>query len=234
MVFSTSARISLLVVLGLALAGCAKEDGSRIVGRWHAERFEVMSLKLPVGPKLEITRKELSTGSEVRIPIAAITQDGDEVTLETDGAIGLTFVFVESDRMYFELPVVGRIYYRRINPSAVAVAASAIANDDVGRKMVIVPPTLVAAPRAQAAQPPLPEPVEAIGARQLAVQEPAFAKDYAQALALARQGDRDGAIRCLFDAFIHGFRDVALLAATPEFDILASDVRYQALLARYH
>jgi hypothetical protein len=93
MVFFLFARAALLTVLGLALAGCAKEDGSRIVGTWRAERFEVMSLKLPVGPELEITQDELGTGSDVRIPITAITQDGDEVTLETE-VIGMTFYFL--------------------------------------------------------------------------------------------------------------------------------------------
>ncbi|WP_311964541.1 hypothetical protein, partial [Acinetobacter baumannii] len=49
----------------------------------------------------------------ITIPIVDITQDGDEVTLETDALIGMTFHFVDADRIYFELPVVGRMYYLR-------------------------------------------------------------------------------------------------------------------------
>jgi hypothetical protein len=217
MAFFLLARKALLIVIGLALAGCAKEDGSRIVGKWRAERFEVMSLKLPVGPELEITPHELSTASDVRVPISAITQDGEAVTLETE-LIGLTFNFVEPDRMYIALPIIGRIYYRRVNVVPAAVA---------------VPPSPVPVSRAQRAPLPLPEPQAAALAGQSADEEPPYAKDYAQALALVRQGDHDGAVRCLHDAFKHGFRDVAQLAATAEFDSLKPDVRYQALLARY-
>lgn len=211
--FPLLARKALLIGLGLALAACAKEDGSRIIGKWRAERLEVMSLKLPVGPELVITRDALSTASDVSVPIAAITQDGDEVTLDTDALIGMTFHFVGPDRMYLELPVVGRVHYRRLNGPAVAAAP---------------------ATTAAVAQPaPLPQPSAAPQPAQATTVEPAYARDYAQALVLVRQGDNDGALRSLHDAFKHGLRDASLLDTTPEFEILKSDVRYRALLSRY-
>jgi hypothetical protein len=218
------ARKALLIVLGLVLVGCAKEDGSRILGKWRAERFEVFSLKLPVGPELAITQDELSTASNVSIPINAIMQDGEEVTLETDSLIGMTFHFVEPDRMYFELPIIGRIYYQRVNGPAVAAAVVAAPEG-----------AAAAAPVAVASGQParLVEPTVAPQSAPPANLEQAYAEDYAQALALARQGDSAGAVRSLFDAFTHGFRDVSLLNKTPEFDSLKTDIRYQALLARY-
>lgn len=214
------ARRVVLMVLGLAMAGCAKEDGSRIFGKWRAERMEVMSLKLPLGPELEITPTKLASGSDINIPIASITQHGNEVTLDTSALIGLTFYFVESDRMYFELPVVGRIYYRRMNGQPVAVVAAL--------------PTNAAPPKLAAPRVPMPAaspPESSVASQRTRTAE--YAQDYAQALRLVQQGDLDGSVRSLYAAFNHGFRDITLLNKTREFDILRSDVRYQVLLRRY-
>jgi hypothetical protein len=201
MTFSFLVRTARLIVFGFAIAGCAREDGSRIIGKWRAERVAVASLKLPLGPELEITRNKLVAGSDVSIPIAAIMQDGDEVTLDTHSLIGMTFYFVGADRIYLDLPVVGRLYYRRVNDQALAAAVTAPKNATVPA--------------------------------QAAALEPAHAQDYAKALVLVRQGDLDGAVRSLHDAFKHGFRDTPLLNRTPEFDVLKADVRYQALVVRY-
>lgn len=215
------ARQALLGLVALVLAACAKEDGSRIIGTWRAERLEVMSLKLPVGPEIRIGRNELAMEGDVRIPIAGITQEGDEVTLDTPAMIGMTFYFVEADRMYLDVPLLGHIYYRRVNdPAAGAV--------DVRREAQAPAASLAAASlpdrsrEARAASPSVPE-----------APAPAYLQDYRQAVALMRQGNRDGAVRALNNAFRNGFHDVALLTRTPEFNALASDPRYQALLARY-
>jgi len=196
-------RSALLIAIGFALAGCAKEDGSRIIGKWRAERMEVMSLKVPIGPHIEITREALTAGTGITIPIVDITQDGDKVTLETDALIGMTFHFVEADRIYFELPVVGRMYYLRDQDRTAGGAA--------------VP----ASTPGEAPAPPAP------------AVEPVQDQNVARALVLLGQGDHDNAVRSLHTAFSQGFRDTALLARTPEFDVLKEDVRYQALLARY-
>jgi len=213
-------RKALLGILALMLSACAREDGSRILGTWRAERMEVMSFKLPVGPELRIGRDELRTGDDIRLPIAAITQDGDEVTLDTESMIGMTFYFVDADRMYLDLPLIGHIYYRRVDESL----AGGTVNDSATARQPAPAAVRQADPPPQVSA--VPPPVRDTVA-------PAYSEDYRQALALLRERDRDGAVRSLNRAFGNGFRDTGLLARTPEFDVLKDDVRYQALLARY-
>jgi hypothetical protein len=223
MTYYLVARRALLIVLGLVLAGCAKEEGSGIIGKWRAERLEVMSLKLPLGPEFEITQTKVAMAGDISIPIASIMQHGDAVTLDTDSLIGMTFYFVEPDRMYLELPLLGRIYYQRMKGQAIATLTSAPAKAALPGP----DPVVTAAPPA----PPRPTPV---GQQAVAgVNGIGFAQDYALARGLAKQGDLDGAVRALNGIFKHGFHDIAQLNSTPEFDVLKADVRYQALIERY-
>jgi hypothetical protein len=215
----------LALVLACTMQGCAREDGSRLLGHWRAERFEVMGLKLPIGPALHITRDKLaSDGGELMLPIAGITEDDDEVTVDTEANIGLTFYFVEPDRMYVKLPFVERIYYRRVSaqadlPAAHTPAAASTsplpAERAQGHAPVALPAPAVAAPV------PLAPPA-APGA--LA---------YGQALAAVRAGDDDRALRDLHEAFEQGFTGAAQVADAPQFARLRGDVRFQVLLARY-
>jgi hypothetical protein len=57
--------------------------------------------------------------------------------------------------------------------------------------------------------------------------------DFDQAVLAARSAQPDLAIEHLRDAFKRGFTQFDLLDSTREFDALKSDVRYQALVARY-
>jgi hypothetical protein len=61
------ARLALLIVLGLALVDCAREDGNRITGKWQADRLKVMNLKVPLGPHIKITRDALMAGPGLAI-----------------------------------------------------------------------------------------------------------------------------------------------------------------------
>lgn len=212
------------------LSGCAKEDGSRIIGHWRAERFELMGLKLPLGPELEITRTMLAAGETgVRVPLTGLTEDDDEVTLETEANIGLSFHFVEADRMYVEIPFVDRIYYRRV----AAVAHGAPASGTAAPSPVVAPePEAVAAitPQPRVAPPPPSQPVPPA---QPAPAAPAsWSAAYEAARSAARNGDDDAAVRQLYQAYHDGWRDGALAMAAPEFARLQADVRFQVLLVR--
>lgn len=205
MVVRNAAGVLLALVLACTMQGCARGDGSRLLGHWRAERFEVMGLKLPIGPELRITRDKLAGGGgELMLPIAGITEDDDEVTVDTEANIGLTFYFVEPDRMYVKLPLVERIYYRRVSAQADLPAAPASAA--ASQVVPPVPQALPAAPGALA---------------------------YSQALAAVSAGDDDRALRDLHQAFEQGFTGAAQIAEAPQFARLRGDVRFQVLLARY-
>jgi hypothetical protein len=191
------------LLVAVALAGCAKQDGSVILGQWHAERFDVMGVKLPISPDLAISRNALSmSGSE--LPVTKIEQDGDQVVLDTAGDIGLTFHMVDADRMYVEFPILDRIYYRRVKTHVPLPPAS--------------PPPPAAAVVVAAA--PVPAPVPAA---------PAYAQAYAAAVQAAGQGRHDVALRHLHQAVREGFDRPDQLQHEPAFAPLQSDPRYQVI-----
>lgn len=216
----------LAVALALLVQGCAKEDGSRIFGHWRAERFEVAGLKLPVGPELHIAPHMLSSaGGDLQLPITGMSEEDDEVTLDTEASIGITFHFVESDRMYVELPFMDRIYYRRVPAGAASVAAPAPAR--AGAVAVAAPAAQVTPAVPQAAAP------AALPASETPDLSAPGVAAYDAALSAARAGDDDQAVRHLYQAYHDGLRDSARIASAPEFGRLRSDVRFQVLLARF-
>lgn len=99
-----SSFIVALLLTG-ALGACSKSDGSRILGHWRADRLQVQSISVPMGPEFVINRQELiSLDGDIRIPISSISEEGDTVTLGGPLGLGLSFYFENADRMYFELP----------------------------------------------------------------------------------------------------------------------------------
>jgi hypothetical protein len=201
----------LLAVLGAGLlVACGKPDSERIFGHWRAERLQLQGLSVPMGPEFVVSRTELrSMDGDVRIPISSVTADGDAVTLDMPLGLGLRFQFDGADRVAFDMPLVGKLYYRRVS-DAVQVAQ----------------PPVVAAP-AVAHTPRTPPPETGLPQRD----DPML--DYNRCIARVRQGDTDGAVRSLRDAFQHGFRDFALLESSPDLAPLKNDPRYMALVARY-
>lgn len=254
---------SVLVALLLtgALGACSRNDGSRILGHWRADRLQVQSISLPMGPEFVISPRELtSLDEEIRIPISSISEEGNTVTLGAPLGVGLSFYFENADRMYFELPLLGRIFYQRIHDAApptptpekpvAAVPPAPLAALPPPLPPAQTPPPVVAQPAAsQAAQGAstvdlirqaerklagndLPE-AEALllQARQQYGDDPMI--DYNLAILHMRSGDEDTAVRNLRDAFLHGFRGFALLDTAPDLTPLKTDPRYQALLTRY-
>lgn len=207
-----------IVSIALLSISCSRQDGSKIIGHWRAERFEVMSLKLPIAPELRISRDRLMAGTETALPVEAITQDGDEITLDLPMHVGLSFHLVDDNRMYIDLPLVDRIYYRRVAPdsdprpvalvtpaSAPPVASVPATADRQDRRAGLANP-------GEGARPP---------------------SRYGQALDALRLGDQDGAVRLLHQALEERSVNAALVQRAPEWDVMRGDVRLQALLARY-
>jgi hypothetical protein len=214
----------LLAVLGAGLLmACGKPDGERIFGHWRAERLQLQGLSVPMGPEFVVSRTELrSMDGEVRIPIASVTADGDAVTLDMPLGLGLQFQFDGADRVAFDMPLVGKIYYRRVS-DVVQVAQPPVPLPVVVPPVVAAPPvtpTVAHTPRTPSSAielPPRDDPM----------------RDYNLCIARVRQGDTDGAVRSLRDAFQHGFRDFALLEGSPDLAPLKNDPRYIALVTRY-
>jgi hypothetical protein len=70
---------------------------------------------LPIGPDFTVGEHELaSPDAEVRIPIAAIETKRNEAIVDFAYGVGLSFYFDGPDRMYVEVPLAGKLYYRRI------------------------------------------------------------------------------------------------------------------------
>jgi hypothetical protein len=252
-----------LAFVALSFAGCSKTDGPSIVGHWRAERVQVLSAHLPIGPDFVVSEHELaSPDAEVRIPIAAIETKRNEAIVDFAYGVGLSFYFDGPDRMYVEVPLAGKLYYRRIKDAS--------GSGVVAQTAAATPPATVAAPAVSLApaagagtavsENPTPpdgsgksEPTykAAIKRGELSLSQGQFAAaedslvqasrepaahptvDYDLALLKIRQADPDAAIRHLGDAFARGFRGFDMIDKDPSFETIKSDIRFTALVSRY-
>lgn len=255
------AAIAAMVPFVLA-AGCSKSDGASVLGHWRAERMQVYSVKLPLGPDVVISKDAIaSPGVDARIPLDGIERKGDEAVLDTSYGIGISLYFVSPDRLYLNVPIIGKVYYRRVSDHAAekseaettkaqpAVPVVASAGPSVvtpmARPAEAVKVAAVASVASNDPEQGLMQQAEAAlragadeQAEKLLFQAKASPSahplvDYDLAVLAAKRSDADGAINDLNQAFKHGYRQFAALDATPEFEALRQDVRYQALVARY-
>lgn len=221
------------VVCGLLLVACSRPDKSSIVGHWRAERETFFSVHLPVGPDIVINDRSISVpGTGASIPLSSIGQRGDEIILEMPYGVGVSFYFDGPDRIYFNAPMFGKVYYQRVKDDA---TVRAMARSNTNAKPVT---PVSASPASQvlavsSASVGLPRPAGHLSP--LAPGEAAAhpSADFDLAVLAARQGNRDLAIDRLNEAFKQGFRSIDRIESSPDFVALRSDVRYQALLARY-
>ncbi|HRF11923.1 MAG TPA: hypothetical protein PLR37_07295 [Candidatus Accumulibacter phosphatis] len=265
-----SPRVALLAC-AIALASCSEEvgDGAKIQGHWRAERFKLQSLNLPIGPELVFTAHELHVlGADVQVPIFSFSEKGNEVVVEVPvgpAGVGLSFYFEGQDRMYFDVPLGGKIYYQRLSDTrqiatpghaqeakaatVIASATKAFAADFQVEREPTPPRQTVGIPISTAAPDLVPldlvrqaqvkmdgnnlSEAEALLLQAKALDGEHPMVDYHLAILRTRQADGDAGIRHLNDAFRHGFRAFTLLDANPDFVVLKSDVRYEALISRY-
>lgn len=197
------------ILLAVLLVGCSKQDGRVILGQWHAERFDVMGLKLPIGPDLTISPDTLAV-EEGGVPIRGIERDGDEVVLDIPGNIGLTFHMVDANRMYVQVPFIDRIYYRRVKPQGASAELASAGHRSTSGVPAARQPAAVAAPRAASA--------------------PAYMAVYEAAVLAARQGENDVALRHLHEAVQQGFANTNRLQNETAFAELRADPRYQVIM----
>jgi len=191
------------------------------------------------------------------------------VTLGAPFGIGLSFYFESADRIYFDMPLAGRVYFHRVTdsvqparanpaPQAISPAAApaqvpAAAPAPVIQALVAPPVTQIPAPQPAMATTTVhgASTVDLIRQAELMLASNALSEadallgqarrqygdhpmiDYNLAVLRMRQGDQDGSVRSLRDAFEHGFRDFSLLNTSTEFAPLKRDPRYNALMDRY-
>ena len=104
-----------LALLLASLTACNRNDGQKILGHWRAENVQAQSISLPMGPDFVVTPRELqSVDGDIRIPLSSIKSDSNIVTLNVPLGIGLSFYFESADRIYFDLPLAGRVYFQRV------------------------------------------------------------------------------------------------------------------------
>lgn len=138
--FLGAARLSFLLVFALGLSSCSKVDGTRIFGHWHADRFKLQGLYIPIGPDIVITEHELHVlETDIHVPIESISEKGNEVVVNLPASLGLSFYFEDANRMFFDVPLAGKIYYQRVKDDlpAVRIAPEAVLTPPVGTKKTV-------------------------------------------------------------------------------------------------
>lgn len=170
MIRRTSGRcrgLASALLLATLLTACGRDDGQRILGHWRADRLQVQSVSLPMGPEFVVTPRELmSAEGDIRIPISSIEAEGEVVTLGAPFGIGLSFYFESADRIYFDMPLAGRVYFQRV-ADAVQPARANPAPAPQALAPLAPPAPAAPAPKPVGPQPPalqapvLPAPVAA-------------------------------------------------------------------------
>lgn len=248
----TSFRLLAATVLTSAalLAACSRQSEVSLIGHWQAERVSVYSAELPVGPDIVVKEDRISNPSTgIDFPIRNIERKGGQATVDFDYGLGVTFYFDSPDRLHIKIPLIGKIYYRRVNdavPASVVQGASAPSS---------VPATDAVQPAPQASNVAAPvvtqQPMNATpavvqaamnapsehgsSANPFSPEQPAQGSDsdYQKALVAARAGQQDQALDYLNAALRDGFRDFRRLDGASELAGLRADVRYRALVDRY-
>ena len=183
----------IIALLLISLTACSRSDGQRILGHWRAESLQVQSFRLPMGPEFVVTPRELqSVDGDIRMSISSIQSEGDvvTVTLGTPFSIGLSFYFESSDRIYFDLPLAGRVYFQRVAIPVHISSASVVAASQTSSISV------ASTPHTQA--PPVPESQSPTSATEPPIVDmPARGRD---TIDLIRQAEQKLAVNALVEA----------------------------------
>ncbi len=102
------------------LMGCGQPSGDRILGHWRAERLQLQGLGADGAGIRGGPERVALNGRGYPHPHSSITVSGDAVTLDMPLGLGLRFQFDGADRIAFDMPLMGKVYYRRVSGSAQA------------------------------------------------------------------------------------------------------------------
>lgn len=251
---SRSRKVAASLMLSLLASACSRSDPPSVLGHWRAERVSVYSVQLPVGPEIVISKTAIvSPETGASIPVQNIERKGEAATIDMPLGIGLKFYFDGPDRMYLQVPLIGKVYYRRVaDPAAAADGAQEKKPADLSK------PSGSVQRIAAAVREPLPVPAdqsaqpgdgsteafgnESTSSPQRAVEasstggeskSDAGSAEYRLALTAANAGYVEAALDHLRKSFGSGFKAFDKLDQAPEMDKLRNDVRYQALVAHY-
>lgn len=137
-------RFAPSVLIAILLGACSSgADSERILGHWRAERVQLQGISVPMGPEFVVNSNELrSVEGDITIPISSIHPSGDTVTLEAPLGVGLSFRFESINRISFDIPLVGKIYYQRVAGTGQAVAPTPARPPDtpIEKPATIMPP----------------------------------------------------------------------------------------------
>lgn len=248
----TSLRLLAATVLMPAalLAACSRRSDVSLIGHWQAERVSIYSATLPVGPDIVVKEDRISSPSTgIDLPIKNIEHKGGEATVDFDYGVGVTFYFDGPDRLHITVPLIGKVYYRRVSdtvPTSVVQHANAPSSvptteavqsapqaSNVAAPVVVQHPTNATPAVVPAAMRGPSEHGSAAKSFSPEVAAKGTDSDYQKALVAARAGRQDQALDYLNAALRGGFRDFRRLDAAPELAELKADVRYRALVDRY-
>jgi hypothetical protein len=248
----TSIRVLAAAVLSpiVLLVACSRQSDVSLIGHWQAERVSFYSVKLPFGPDIVVKEDRISNPSTgIDLPIKNVERKGGEATVDFEYGLGVTFYFDGPDRLHINVPLIGKVYYRRVNdtvPTLVIQAASGPSPAPATEVAQSTPPASSVAAQVTVQQPVNPAPAVVPAAVQAPAEHGSAANpfnpdqpvqgadsDYQKALAAARSGQQDQALDYLNAAFRGGFRDFGRLDGAAELADLRSDVRYRALVDRY-
>lgn len=232
-----------LSALIFLISGCSSEkDHIKIFGHWKAERLQIQSLHIPMGPDFFIsTEKITSLDGEISIPISSFSVKEDSVIVNVPLGLGFDFHFVSKDRIYFDAPFFGKIYFYRVNEStpiekkpSVAPSPSVSSSSLPHDRQVETPQLekLINLAENKLIQGKLIEVEDTLlTAQNNFGQLPLI--DYYFAKLRIRQNNQDAALQHLKTAFQNGFRQFSLLNNNPDFISIKNDPRYVALVAKY-
>jgi len=123
MVVVAAAAVALATVLGFWAVRSAFTPAVEysLIGMWHAEGTSILGYQLPVGVSLRFTERSAHL-VDTEIPVVDYARDGSRVrVMLQSGAhtqVSLTFVFEDTDVMYFDGPLGLKFRYRRVRVGA--------------------------------------------------------------------------------------------------------------------